>query len=203
MYPINPFSILHVIDIFRLRDWGRSVLPESCASLVSLRCCICGRHFQTARHLNCRLWIRVCTTDVLLHIQISCLFFFPLVIRCAWRRLPFCPVSSVLQRLDDSLCRGLKHLLLGAIHKCLGNMRDALQVPVCRPDWHGAAVRCHTVKKLLLCLTSSRSSWLLEMSMDGRSIPTFSRMLSMNWDVYYLHNQRSVFFLYTLFVDIW
>jgi hypothetical protein len=30
--------------------------------------------------------------------------------------------------VDDSSVVGLKHLLLGAIHKCLGNSQDALQV---------------------------------------------------------------------------
>lgn len=37
----------------------------------------------------------------------------------------------VLQSLDDASCRGLKHLLLGAVHKCHGNIRDAVQVSVC------------------------------------------------------------------------
>lgn len=36
-------------------------------------------------------------------------------------------VCPVLQSLDEASCRGLKHLLLGAIHKCHGNVRDAIQ----------------------------------------------------------------------------
>ncbi|TNN74207.1 Tetratricopeptide repeat protein 39C [Liparis tanakae] len=50
-----------------------------------------------------------------------------------WKALPNCSSSNlqimnqVLQSLDEALCRGLKHLLLGAIHKCHGNMRDAIQ----------------------------------------------------------------------------
>uniref|UniRef100_A0A8D2ZK02 Tetratricopeptide repeat protein 39C n=1 Tax=Scophthalmus maximus TaxID=52904 RepID=A0A8D2ZK02_SCOMX len=48
-----------------------------------------------------------------------------------WKALPNCS-STKLQimnqgDLDEASCRGLKHLLLGAIHKCHGNMRDALQ----------------------------------------------------------------------------
>lgn len=44
-------------------------------------------------------------------------------------------VYSVLQSLDEASCRGLKHLLLGAVHKCHGNMRDAIQVPVYSERW--------------------------------------------------------------------
>ncbi|XP_041861582.1 tetratricopeptide repeat protein 39C-like isoform X2 [Melanotaenia boesemani] len=50
-----------------------------------------------------------------------------------WKALPNCSSSKlqimnqVLQSLDDASCRGLKHLLLGSIHKCHGNMRDAVQ----------------------------------------------------------------------------
>ncbi|XP_045906372.1 tetratricopeptide repeat protein 39C-like isoform X1 [Micropterus dolomieu] len=51
-----------------------------------------------------------------------------------WKALQNCSSSKlqimnqVLQSLDEASCRGLKHLLLGAIHKCHGNMRDAVQV---------------------------------------------------------------------------
>ncbi|XP_031167647.1 tetratricopeptide repeat protein 39C-like [Sander lucioperca] len=50
-----------------------------------------------------------------------------------WKALPNCSSSKlqimnqVLQSLDLASFRGLKHLLLGAIHKCHGNMRDAVQ----------------------------------------------------------------------------
>uniref|UniRef100_A0A3P9IZI5 Tetratricopeptide repeat domain 39C n=1 Tax=Oryzias latipes TaxID=8090 RepID=A0A3P9IZI5_ORYLA len=48
-----------------------------------------------------------------------------------WKALPNCS-STKLQimnqgYLDEVSCRGLKHLLLGSIHKCHGNMRDAVQ----------------------------------------------------------------------------
>ncbi|KAI4872936.1 hypothetical protein NFI96_023622 [Prochilodus magdalenae] len=50
-----------------------------------------------------------------------------------WKALPNCSssklqlMSQVLQGLDDPSCQGLKHLLLGAIQKCLGNIKDAIQ----------------------------------------------------------------------------
>uniref|UniRef100_A0A671VVU6 Tetratricopeptide repeat domain 39C n=1 Tax=Sparus aurata TaxID=8175 RepID=A0A671VVU6_SPAAU len=45
-----------------------------------------------------------------------------------WKALQNCS-SSKLQIMNqgESSCRGLKHLLLGAVHKCHGNMRDAIQ----------------------------------------------------------------------------
>lgn len=50
-----------------------------------------------------------------------------------WKALPNCSFPS-LQRMsqachevDDASAVGLKHLLLGAIHKCLGNTEDAVQ----------------------------------------------------------------------------
>uniref|UniRef100_A0A671VWR4 Tetratricopeptide repeat domain 39C n=1 Tax=Sparus aurata TaxID=8175 RepID=A0A671VWR4_SPAAU len=51
-----------------------------------------------------------------------------------WKALQNCS-SSKLQIMnqgecnlhDPPSCRGLKHLLLGAVHKCHGNMRDAIQ----------------------------------------------------------------------------
>ncbi|KAJ3598909.1 hypothetical protein NHX12_032872 [Muraenolepis orangiensis] len=50
-----------------------------------------------------------------------------------WKALQNCSSSKlqvmnqVLQGLDHPPCRGLKHLLLGSIHKCLGNTKDAVQ----------------------------------------------------------------------------
>ncbi|KAK6491952.1 tetratricopeptide repeat protein 39C isoform X1 [Huso huso] len=50
-----------------------------------------------------------------------------------WKALPNCSssklqnMSQALQVVDDTLHVGLKHLLLGAIHKCLGNSKDAIQ----------------------------------------------------------------------------
>ncbi|CAL8270576.1 unnamed protein product [Arctogadus glacialis] len=50
-----------------------------------------------------------------------------------WKALQNCSSSKlqimnqVLQGLDDVPCRGLKHLLLGSIHKCHGNTKDAIQ----------------------------------------------------------------------------
>ncbi|KAM9427734.1 tetratricopeptide repeat protein 39C-like isoform 1-T1 [Salvelinus alpinus] len=50
-----------------------------------------------------------------------------------WKALPNCStsklqtMSQVLQELDDISCAGLKNLLLGDIHRCLGNMNDSIQ----------------------------------------------------------------------------
>lgn len=42
--------------------------------------------------------------------------------------IDFIPCCSVLQGLEDPSCNGLRYLLLGAIQKCLGNIKDAVQV---------------------------------------------------------------------------
>ncbi|XP_012870267.1 PREDICTED: tetratricopeptide repeat protein 39C [Dipodomys ordii] len=50
-----------------------------------------------------------------------------------WKALPNCSfpnlqrMSQACHEVDDSSVAGLKYLLLGAIHKCLGNSEDALQ----------------------------------------------------------------------------
>ncbi|KAK6310752.1 hypothetical protein J4Q44_G00188070 [Coregonus suidteri] len=50
-----------------------------------------------------------------------------------WKALPNCStsklqiMSQVLQELDDVSIAGLKNLLLGDIHRCLGNIKDAIQ----------------------------------------------------------------------------
>nr|XP_029479413.1 tetratricopeptide repeat protein 39C-like isoform X3 [Oncorhynchus nerka]XP_029479414.1 tetratricopeptide repeat protein 39C-like isoform X3 [Oncorhynchus nerka] len=50
-----------------------------------------------------------------------------------WKALPNCStaklqtMSQVLQELDDISFAGLKNLLLGDIHRCLGNMNDSIQ----------------------------------------------------------------------------
>ncbi|XP_073926292.1 tetratricopeptide repeat protein 39C isoform X3 [Castor canadensis] len=50
-----------------------------------------------------------------------------------WKALPNCSLpnlqrmSQACHEVDDSSVVGLKYLLLGAIHKCLGNTEDALQ----------------------------------------------------------------------------
>lgn len=50
-----------------------------------------------------------------------------------WKALPNCSptklqvMSQVLQGLEDPSCNGLRYLLLGAIQKCLGNIKDAVQ----------------------------------------------------------------------------
>ncbi|XP_042559723.1 tetratricopeptide repeat protein 39C-like [Clupea harengus] len=36
-------------------------------------------------------------------------------------------MSQVLQDIEDASCAGLRNLLLGAIHKCLGNTKEAIQ----------------------------------------------------------------------------
>uniref|UniRef100_A0A3B3YBL8 Tetratricopeptide repeat domain 39C n=1 Tax=Poecilia mexicana TaxID=48701 RepID=A0A3B3YBL8_9TELE len=50
-----------------------------------------------------------------------------------WKALQNCSstklqiMNQVLQSVDEPSCRGLKHLLLGSILKCQGNIRDAVQ----------------------------------------------------------------------------
>ncbi|XP_054580059.1 tetratricopeptide repeat protein 39C isoform X2 [Eptesicus fuscus] len=50
-----------------------------------------------------------------------------------WKALPNCSppslqrMSQACHEVDDAAAVGLKHLLLGAIHKCLGNAEDAAQ----------------------------------------------------------------------------
>ncbi|XP_036177502.1 tetratricopeptide repeat protein 39C isoform X2 [Myotis myotis] len=50
-----------------------------------------------------------------------------------WKALPNCSspslqrMSQACHEVDDAAAVGLKHLLLGAIHKCLGNTEDAAQ----------------------------------------------------------------------------
>ncbi|XP_013916690.1 PREDICTED: tetratricopeptide repeat protein 39C isoform X1 [Thamnophis sirtalis] len=50
-----------------------------------------------------------------------------------WKALPNCSftnlqhMSQACQEIEDSTVVGLKNLLLGAIHKCLGNAEDAVQ----------------------------------------------------------------------------
>lgn len=44
-------------------------------------------------------------------------------------------LNAVLQSVDEPSCRGLKHLLLGSILKCQGNIRDAVQVGLQSEQW--------------------------------------------------------------------
>ncbi|KAL0966152.1 hypothetical protein UPYG_G00291570 [Umbra pygmaea] len=50
-----------------------------------------------------------------------------------WKALPNCStsklqtMSQVLQELNDVSCEGLKNLLLGDIHRCLGNINNSIQ----------------------------------------------------------------------------
>lgn len=44
------------------------------------------------------------------------------------RKLSGLSVSLVLQEIDDVSIAGLKNLLLGDIHRCLGNIKDAIEV---------------------------------------------------------------------------
>ncbi|KAG9334348.1 hypothetical protein JZ751_008234 [Albula glossodonta] len=44
-----------------------------------------------------------------------------------WSQCYYAYLTGVLQEVDDASCTGLKNLLLGAIHKCLGNTKDAIQ----------------------------------------------------------------------------
>lgn len=56
---------------------------------------------------------------------IEVLYLWKALQNCSPSRLQI--MNQVLQRVDESSCRGLKHLLLGSIHKCHGNLRDAVQ----------------------------------------------------------------------------
>lgn len=48
---------------------------------------------------------------------------------CVSGRRSFCfCLCAALQGVEDASCAGLKHLLLGAINKCLHNAKDAIQV---------------------------------------------------------------------------
>uniref|UniRef100_A0A7N6BEY9 Tetratricopeptide repeat domain 39C n=1 Tax=Anabas testudineus TaxID=64144 RepID=A0A7N6BEY9_ANATE len=69
-----------------------------------------------------------------------------------WKALQNCSSSKlqimnqVLQTLNDPSCRGLKHLLLGAIHKCHGNMRDAIQsFQLAARDEHGRQINSYVL----------------------------------------------------------
>uniref|UniRef100_A0A8C6WQK4 Tetratricopeptide repeat domain 39C n=1 Tax=Neogobius melanostomus TaxID=47308 RepID=A0A8C6WQK4_9GOBI len=46
-----------------------------------------------------------------------------------WKALQNCSPSKlqIMNQVEEASCRGLKHLLLGSIHKCHGNIRDAVQ----------------------------------------------------------------------------
>lgn len=131
--------------------------------------------------------------------------------KCSWRRAEGfvrlscdcgCCLPSVLQSLDEVSCRGLKHLLLGSIHKCHGNMRDAVQVTTAWALSEDGSLSWSLHSSLLFLLWSSHSSWLLEMSTDDRSTRMFPLMPSMSWDVYFLQNQRSTIWHFYIFVYI-
>ncbi|KAB5559130.1 hypothetical protein PHYPO_G00025430 [Pangasianodon hypophthalmus] len=56
---------------------------------------------------------------------VEVLYLWKALANCSSSKLQL--MSQVLQGLDDPSCQGLKHLLLGAIQKCLGNIKDAVQ----------------------------------------------------------------------------
>ncbi|XP_036375005.1 tetratricopeptide repeat protein 39C-like [Megalops cyprinoides] len=56
---------------------------------------------------------------------IEVLYLWKALSNCSTSKLQL--MSQVLKSVDDTSCAGLKNLLLGAIHKCLGNTKDAIQ----------------------------------------------------------------------------
>ncbi|KAJ8337030.1 hypothetical protein SKAU_G00382500 [Synaphobranchus kaupii] len=56
---------------------------------------------------------------------IEVLYLWKALTNCSTSKLQL--MSQVLQGVRDVPCMGLKNLLLGAIHKCLGNTKDAIQ----------------------------------------------------------------------------
>ncbi|KAJ8278106.1 hypothetical protein GJAV_G00083880 [Gymnothorax javanicus] len=56
---------------------------------------------------------------------IEVLYLWKALSNCSTSKLQL--MSQALQEVDDPSHTGLKNLLLGAIHKCLGNMTDAIQ----------------------------------------------------------------------------
>ncbi|KAJ8272626.1 hypothetical protein GJAV_G00091450 [Gymnothorax javanicus] len=56
---------------------------------------------------------------------IEVLYLWKALTNCSTSKLQL--MSQVLQGINDVACMGLKNLLLGAIHKCLGNTKDAIQ----------------------------------------------------------------------------
>uniref|UniRef100_A0AAZ3NWC3 Tetratricopeptide repeat domain 39C n=1 Tax=Oncorhynchus tshawytscha TaxID=74940 RepID=A0AAZ3NWC3_ONCTS len=89
-----------------------------------------------------------------------------------WKALPnCCPsklqiMSQVLQELDDVSIAGLKNLLLGDIHRCLGNIKDAIEVLSHHP-------------------IDIASIWLPEMRWVVRTTPMCSPTHAMSWAVFY------------------
>lgn len=56
---------------------------------------------------------------------VEVLYLWKALLNCSSSKLQL--MNQVLQGLDEQSSLGLKHLLLGAIHKCLGNIKDAVQ----------------------------------------------------------------------------
>ncbi|XP_018613252.1 tetratricopeptide repeat protein 39C [Scleropages formosus] len=65
------------------------------------------------------------TRELCILAAIEVLYLWKALQNCSSTKLQL--MSQVLQEIDDVSYVGLKFLLLGAIHKCLGNKRDAIQ----------------------------------------------------------------------------
>ncbi|XP_023671505.1 tetratricopeptide repeat protein 39C-like isoform X2 [Paramormyrops kingsleyae] len=65
------------------------------------------------------------TKDLCILATIEVLYLWKALSNCSSTKLQL--MSQVLQGIDDVSFAGLKNLLLGSIHKCLGNRRDAVQ----------------------------------------------------------------------------
>lgn len=81
----------------------------------------------------------------------------------------------MLQSLDEASCRGLKHLLLGAVHKCHGNMRDAIQVSSLHLHMYLQLIYTLNVTQLLSCpfLSVIQSFQLAARDEYGRQINSY------------------------------
>ncbi|KAG9356121.1 hypothetical protein JZ751_000965 [Albula glossodonta] len=65
------------------------------------------------------------TKELCILAAIEVLYLWKALTNCSTSKLQL--MSQVLQAVNDVACMGLKNLLLGAIHKCLGNTKDAIQ----------------------------------------------------------------------------
>ncbi|XP_061111606.1 tetratricopeptide repeat protein 39C-like [Conger conger] len=65
------------------------------------------------------------TKELCILASIEVLYLWKALTNCSTSKLQL--MSQVLQGINDVPCMGLKNLLLGAIHKCLGNTKDAIQ----------------------------------------------------------------------------
>uniref|UniRef100_A0A8C5N6F7 Tetratricopeptide repeat protein 39C-like n=1 Tax=Gouania willdenowi TaxID=441366 RepID=A0A8C5N6F7_GOUWI len=93
--------------------------------LIKVQCVLLFKHTTDDTHKADRLRKMSPTRELCILGVIEVLYLWKALQNCSSSKLQI--MNQVLQRLDETSCRGLKHLLLGAIHKCHGNVRDAVQ----------------------------------------------------------------------------